>query len=73
MTIAYIKSNTLRRTLIVVLLPFLPIVFSILAAVRAADAFIEEMKDQCNWGRGAVGGLWASIRDCWNGVDVGRR
>lgn len=69
MTIAYIKSNTLRRTLIVVLLPLLPIIFGAIASVKAADAFIEELKDQTF---GGISGLWDALKSCWNGEDVDR-
>ena len=67
MTIAHIKSNTLRRTLLVLLLPLLPVLFGGIALVQAADAFIEELKDQCGQGSG---GFWSAIKDCWNGEDV---
>ena len=70
MTIAYIKSNTLRRTLIVVLLPILPVIFAGIAFVKAADAFIEEIKAQTF---GGIGGLWEALSACWRGEDVPRK
>jgi len=69
MTIAYIKSNTLRRTILIVCVPFLPSIFGGIAFVKALDTFIEEFRSQ--FGQGC-GGIFTAIRDCWNGVDVAR-
>lgn len=69
MTIAYIKSNTLRRTILIVCVPLLPFIFSGIAFVKALDTFIEELKDQ--FGQGC-GGIFTAIRDCWNGAGVAR-
>lgn len=70
MTIAYIKSNALRRVILVALTPLIPVILIFYAAIAACDAFIDEMKDQC--GQGGCG-LWAAFVDCWNGRDVHRR
>lgn len=59
MTIAHIKSNALRRTLLVLIVPLLPLLIAGAAALVAlcafADAFIGEFR----------GGFWRSVRDCW--------
>lgn len=70
MTIAHIKSNVLRRGLLILMVPFLP-AFILLAALWAAlPAFWEELCGQpSQWG----GGLWDSIKCCWRGDDVRRR
>lgn len=69
MTIAYIKSNALRRTILVICVPFLPFIFGGIAFVKGLDVFIEELKDQ--FGQGC-GGIFTAIQDCWNGADVAR-
>lgn len=62
MTIAHIKSNALRRTLLVIAVPLLPVLIAGVSFVVAADAFIEEFKDQ--WTQGGYG-IWDSVRECW--------
>lgn len=69
MTIAYIKSSVLRRTILIVCVPFLPFIFGGIAFTKALDVFIEEFKDQSGQG---CGGIFTAIRDCWNGVGVAR-
>lgn len=69
MTIAYIKSNTLRRTILIICVPLLPFIFGGIAFFKALNTFIEELKDQ--FGQGC-GGIFTAIRDCWNGADVAR-
>ena len=70
MTIAYIKSNTLRRTILVICIPLLPFIFGAIALVKALDTFIEELKDQ--FGQGC-GGIFTAIRDCWSGEGIARK
>lgn len=70
MTIAHIKSNALRRTLLVALVPFLPVIIMIAALLAALPAFWEELCAQSTQGGG---GIWDSIKCCWRGDDANRR
>lgn len=65
MTIAHIKSNALRRTLLVISLALFPVVLTLLSLVKAADAFIEEFKDQCWQGGDGWHGLYGAVCECW--------
>jgi hypothetical protein len=67
MTIANIKSNTLRRTLLVIAIPLLPVIITCIALVSAADAFIEECKDQLYQGGSRFSDLWEAVCYCWKG------
>lgn len=64
MTLAYIKSNTLRRALLVVSILLFPFVLLVLGLIKAADAFVEEVKDQTGGGDG----IWDSVKGCWKGA-----
>lgn len=69
MTIAYIKSNTLRRTILIVCILLLPFIFGGIAFFKALNTFVKELKNQLGQG---CGGIFTAIRDCWNGADVAR-
>ena len=64
MTLAHIKSQTLRRTLLCVCVPLLPVIIIVIAAVAALGAFWEELKYQSSQG---VFGVWDSVKSCWRG------
>lgn len=63
MTIAYIKSNVLRRTLLIAYLPIIPPMVLAIACFKVAGVFVEEVKD-------FSGDIWRAIRQCWDGEDV---
>lgn len=64
MTLKNIKNNTLRRFLICVSLPLLPLVIASVSFVVAADSFLEEFSSQ--WNQGGCG-LWEAVKSCWKG------
>jgi hypothetical protein len=69
MTLAYIKSNTLRRTAIILLIPVLPFLFFVTSVAVALPIFWEQFTGELTQGGT---GLWRAIKDCWRGVDVRR-
>lgn len=64
MTLANIKSPTVRRTLIIITVPLLPLIITVISLIEAADEFAAEFKDQ--WTQGGDG-LWNAIKSCWRG------
>lgn len=67
MTIARIKSNTIRRLLLVMFIPPLTVLTFLLVICAALLAFWEELTSQLSQWRST---LLESVSNCWQGADV---
>lgn len=63
MSIARIKNTWLRRTLIVLLVAFWPLIVVLTALYQAWPEIWREMRSQ--WRQG--GGFWNAVGECWKG------